>query len=102
MGQPVSDQLKAALEQSLQQEARSAGGATGTKIMERVAMDTHYLLQFFTYAHLPPTLQGTSKPFGELAETIVRTLPNNPERTSALHKLLEAKDCAVRALLFRD
>jgi len=63
---------------------------------------TDYLLQFFAYAHLPEHLQAVSKPFGILAEQIVATLPSNPERTVALRKLLESKDCAVRALLFKD
>ena len=58
-----------------------------------------HVMQFFAYAHLPPHLQAVSKPFGELAEQIVTTLPRNPERTKALNKLLEAKDAAVRALL---
>jgi len=57
------------------------------------------LEQFFKYAHLPPNLQAVSKPFCELAAHIVDTLPKNPERTVALRKLLEAKDCAVRALI---
>lgn len=56
-----------------------------------------FLLQFFNYAHLPPEKQAISKPFGELAEIIAKELPANPERTVALRKLLEAKDCAVRA-----
>jgi len=60
-----------------------------------------YLLQFFAYEHLPANLQVISKPFGELARNIVDTLPRNPERTVALRKLLEAKDCAVRAFLFK-
>jgi len=60
-----------------------------------------YLLQFFKYEHLPEHLQNVSRPFGELAKEIVDTLPDNPERTTALRKLLEAKDCAVRALLFK-
>jgi hypothetical protein len=60
------------------------------------------MLQFFEYAHLPPHLQAVSKPFGELAELIVQGLPQNPERTVALRKLLEAKDCAVRAMLFKQ
>jgi len=64
-------------------------------------MDIEYLLQFFAYEHLPPHLQTISKPFGVLAQTIVDTLPKNPERTVALRKLLEAKDCAVRAQLFK-
>lgn len=60
------------------------------------------LLQFFAYDHLTPELQQYSKPFGELATWIVATLPRNPERTVALRKLLEAKDCAVRSRLFKQ
>jgi len=57
------------------------------------------LLQFFAYAHLPEPLQAVSRPFGELAIDIVGMCPRNPERTVALRKLLEAKDCCVRAAL---
>lgn len=63
--------------------------------------EKEYLLQFFEYAHLPAHLQHISKPFSELAQTICLSLPRNPERTTALRKLLEAKDCAVRANLFK-
>ena len=59
------------------------------------------MLQFFSHAHLPDHLAKVSLPFCQLAEEICATLPSNPERTVALRKLLEAKDCAVRALLFR-
>jgi hypothetical protein len=58
------------------------------------------MMQFFTYDHLKPELQAVSKPFCDLAQ-FVMTLPENPERTVALRKLLEAKDCAVRAYLFK-
>lgn len=58
------------------------------------------MMQFFRYAHLPPHLQAVSMPFAELAVHIVAKLPRNPERTVALRKLLESKDCAVRALIF--
>jgi hypothetical protein len=58
------------------------------------------LLQFFVYSHLPEHLQAVSKPFSQLASLLVTTLPRNSERTVALRKLLEAKDCAVRAQLF--
>ena len=61
----------------------------------------HYLLQFFAWRHLPPHLQAVSQPFGELAEHVDANLPDNPEKTTALRKLLEAKDCAVRAVLFK-
>ena len=59
------------------------------------------MLQFFTHSHLPEHLAKVSLPFCQLAEEIVATLPPNPERTVALRKLLEAKDCAVRALLYK-
>lgn len=57
----------------------------------------YVLLQFFKYGHLSEELQAISKPFGELAEEIIKLLPPNAERTTAIRKLLEAKDCAVRA-----
>lgn len=62
---------------------------------------SHYLLQFFAFEHLPPHLKEVSCNFANLAKIIVETLPDNPERTTALRKLLEAKDCAVRALIFK-
>jgi hypothetical protein len=62
----------------------------------------NYLLQFFKYDHLPQHLQEVSKPFCDLAMHLVETLPLNPETTVALRKLLEAKDCAVRAKLFKE
>lgn len=59
------------------------------------------MLQFFAYEHLPPHLKNVSEPFHAMAHQIVRNLPRNPERTVALRKLLEAKDCAVRAVLYK-
>lgn len=68
----------------------------------RIDMEERELLmQFFEYAHLPEHLQAVSKPFGQLAELIVTDLPRNPERTVALRKLLESKDCAVRAKVMK-
>lgn len=61
-----------------------------------------HILQFFAYAHLPPHLQAVSKPFGDMAQQIVDSLPRNPERTVALRKLLESKDAAVRALVAKE
>ena len=63
---------------------------------------TDRMLQFFASGHLPTQLQVTSRMFGDLAEWVVRALPSNPERTVALRKLLEAKDCAVRAHLYKE
>jgi hypothetical protein len=59
------------------------------------------LLQFFQYEHLKPHLQTISKPFSDLAHEIAATLPLNAESTTAMRKLMEAKDCAVRAMLFK-
>lgn len=65
-------------------------------------MNTDPMMQFFSYSHLPAHLQEVSKPYRDLAQQMVDTLPRNPERTVALRKLLESKDCAVRARLYED
>jgi hypothetical protein len=65
-------------------------------------VDQEPLMQFFSYDHLPPHLQEVSKRFMEMANMIISSLPRNPERTVALRKLLEAKDCAVRARLWKE
>lgn len=57
------------------------------------------MLEYFVYMHLPEHLRTVSRPFCDLAHEIVDTLPSSPERTVCLRKLLEAKDCAVRATL---
>ena len=65
-----------------------------------MSVPTDPLLQFFRYEHLPADLREVSKPFSRLAHDLVHTLPRNTERTTALRRLLEAKDCAVRAVLY--
>lgn len=61
--------------------------------------DLDPILQYFKWDHLPPHLQEISKPFAVLAADMLTVIPRNPERTVMLRKLLEAKDCAVRAAL---
>lgn len=56
------------------------------------------ILKFFSYAHLPKHLQERSEPFAKLADELAFG-PQNDETAAALRKLLEAKDCAVRAWL---
>jgi hypothetical protein len=63
---------------------------------------TDRMLQFFVFEHLPEHLKEVSRPFCATAEWMVQNLPANPERTAGLRKLLEAKDCAVRARLYQD
>lgn len=83
----------------------SAGMNTPTDTPENTtvsdALAAEPMLQWFAFAHLPAHLQEASAPFHVLAWTLVGALPRNPERTVALRKLLEAKDCAVRALLYK-
>jgi len=55
------------------------------------------IIKYFEYEHLPETLQKISKPIGELAKEMDRLLPDGAEKSAGLRKLLEAKDCLVRA-----
>lgn len=64
--------------------------------------DVEPIMQFFVYDHLPAHLAEVSRPFAELADKIVTTLPRNVERTVALRKLLESKDAAVRAKIAKS
>ena len=56
-------------------------------------------IKYFAYSHLPAHLQAISKPIGELAEKMEAELPDGPEKSAGMRKLLEAKDCFVRAAL---
>lgn len=60
---------------------------------------TLHLLKFFTSKHLPERLQGISIECASTAVNLVGSLPDGPELTAGLRKLLEAKDCFVRAAL---
>ncbi|MEU1800911.1 hypothetical protein [Streptomyces sp. NPDC019937] len=60
---------------------------------------TAHLARYFTYDHLPANLQTVSRLFHDLAQDLLDLLPDGPELTVALRKLVEAKDCAVRAKL---
>jgi hypothetical protein len=54
-------------------------------------------IQYFSYKHLPLQLQKVSKPFSDLAHQMEEMLPDGPEKSAGMRKLLEAKDCFVRA-----
>lgn len=54
-------------------------------------------LRHFSYAHLPPHLQRVSKACHDLATLMESEIRDGPERAAGLRKLLEAKDCFVRA-----
>ena len=56
------------------------------------------ILKFFKFDHLPEHLKNVSRPFCELAIECAEKY-DGPELTAGLRKLLEAKDCIVRAAL---
>ena len=56
------------------------------------------IMKYFRYDHLPPNLQEVSKPFAELAH-LLEAKTTGPETSAGLRKLLEAKDCFVRAAI---
>lgn len=57
------------------------------------------IIKFFAFSHLPEKLQEVSAPIGILAQKMDQDLPDGPEKSAGLRKLLEAKDCFVRAAL---
>lgn len=58
------------------------------------------ILKFFEWHHLPPDLQLVSQGFADVAwDMALRATSHPAELAAGLRKLLEAKDCAVRAAL---
>lgn len=57
------------------------------------------ILRYFEYGHLKAPQRQVSQSAATLATEWDRTLPDGPEKSVALRKLLEAKDAAVRASL---
>jgi hypothetical protein len=57
------------------------------------------ILKYFEYDHLPDSLKPVSEACAKLAKKMSDELPDGPEKSAGLRKLLEAKDCFVRARL---
>ena len=115
-GEKLPDEIK-----TLRQFARKAkhritpSGTRWTETMKETGVDKaadarremnsphsgtkHRMLKYFRWEHLPEQLQNISRPFGELAVQMLQETPAGPEQTAGLRKLLEAKDCIVRAAL---
>lgn len=55
--------------------------------------------RYFAHAHLPPKLQTVAQPLSLLAASLEQLLPDGPEKSAGMRKLLEAKDCFVRVAL---
>ena len=86
------------------------GGESPEKIMADITANSPALqgertvppspiLRWFDYEHLRPPLAAVSSWFHALAHDIERDLPAGAEKSTALRKLLEAKDAAVRAAI---
>jgi len=58
--------------------------------------------RFFEYDHLPEPLKTISKLSAEYKDKILDHLDDDPELTVGLRKLLEAKDCFVRAMVAQE
>lgn len=63
---------------------------------ERLA--SYPILKFFEYVHLAPRLAEVSAPICELAHAMAE-IDGGAETSAGLRKLMEAKDCFVRAAL---
>jgi hypothetical protein len=60
---------------------------------------SHPIMKYFEYEHLPAYLQDVSRPIAEVAKQMDEGLIDGAEKSAGLRKLLEAKDCFVRARL---
>ncbi len=60
----------------------------------------HPIIRYFDFRHLPQgSLRDTSALYTRMAGTLDELLPDGPEKSVALRKLLESKDAAVRSVL---
>jgi hypothetical protein len=57
------------------------------------------ILKYFEYTHLPFHLQEWSRMICIVAQDLDAKLPDCAEKSAGLRKLLEAKDCFVRAAM---
>ena len=58
------------------------------------------IIRYFAFEHLPDgPMRVTSKMIAAVARTLDSQLPDGPEKSAGLRKLLEAKDCLVRAAM---
>lgn len=57
------------------------------------------IMRYFEYSHLPAELGAVSSTVAVVATYMETHLPDCAEKSAGLRKLLEAKDCFVRAAL---
>jgi hypothetical protein len=56
-------------------------------------------IKYFKYEHLIGELRYISEKLSKLANELEEVVPDGPEKSAGMRKLLEAKDCFVRAML---
>lgn len=76
----------------------------GLNLGEHRHPGTLHFAPLFSFEHLPEgAIRETSAECADLAQEMTDRIPDGPELTAGLRKLLEAKDCFVRAVvLARD
>lgn len=70
---------------------------TTDSVISFITKPRNPILAYFKYDHLPDHLKAVSKPLCDLANQMHDQLDESPEKSAGLRKLLEAKDCFVRA-----
>lgn len=58
--------------------------------------------RFFEFSHLPEPLHSIAAECALLKDSMLNNLEDDPELTVGLRKLLEAKDCFVRAAVAQE
>lgn len=86
-----------AVRESEQQPIERGSRAWFASIAHGRHPSTLHLMRYFAWSHLSGDLAEISKALGATAATIMDNLPDGQELTVGLRKLLEAKDCFVRA-----
>lgn len=95
------------MQHAISLELAAVGGSASAEIhpapveFTEAELQQNPILRYFHYSHLPPHLQERSRPFAQLARAALSnsTGKDNAELAEGLRKLLEAKDCIVRAAL---
>lgn len=90
------------LEQQTHEESEDQGLEALKEEILRTRRVEEPIYKYFSYMHLPANAQSMGKMFKGVADVILMASEPNTERTMALRKLLEAKDCAIRATLFKE
>jgi hypothetical protein len=56
-------------------------------------------LRWFEYSHLPYEIREVAEHIAHIAHEISDMIPDHPQLVLGLQKLIEAKDCFVRAAI---